>query len=266
METKKQSKRMHLMSLMKCRVTENGQFEYKLTKEGRECQFLQFLINTSNFTWRKSGEEKDTDEEYANNQCILSKLCAIGYLMIPEKQIHGKSPVHRAVVAYDPIIGSSRTGKTLLGLFIDQFKKAMKINAFDLQNPFVWGELGNNQLVIIDADRGEFNFEDLFPNITGDWFINKKCCCKEVIPVAKSPKIYITTNHPIRGAGSSFTDRRWMLSFSDFYSNTHVPADDFGKLFFCEWDYLDLCSAYQLISTCIKLYHMYGVVQSPEII
>ncbi len=79
-----------------------------------------------------------------------------------------------------------------------------------------------------------------------------------------SPKIYIATNHAIRGDGSSFTDRQWLLGFSDFYNDQHKPIDDFGCNFFSEWDFEQWNLCWNLIANCVQLYLQHGVVQAPQ--
>ena len=81
---------------------------------------------------------------------------------------------------------------------------------------------------------------------------------------ARSPKVYLTTNHSISGDGSSFLDRQWNIAFSDYYSDTHKPVDDFGALFFDEWDYEQWNLTWNLIAQSVQLYFKYGVVESPS--
>ena len=83
------------------------------------------------------------------------------------------------------------------------------------------------------------------------------------LPFTQSPKIYIATNHAIRGEGSSFTDRQWLLAFSDFYNDQHKPVDDFGSLFFSEWDFDQWNLCWNLLANCIQLYLTFGVIQAP---
>lgn len=93
----------------------------------------------------------------------------------------------------------------------------------------MWNDVvENTKLVFIDDVLINFNFELLFPNLTGDWTVNYKGGRRITLPFETSPKIYIATNHAIRCEGSSFTDRQWLLGFSDFYNDTHKPIDDFG--------------------------------------
>ncbi|KAA6342241.1 hypothetical protein EZS27_009971, partial [termite gut metagenome] len=65
------------------------------------------------------------------------------------------------------------------------------------------------------------------------------------------------------GTGSSFTDRQWLLAFSDFYNDEHKPVDDFGALFFDEWDFEQWNLTWNLLANCIQLYLKFGVTQAP---
>lgn len=67
-------------SLIQFHKTDNT-CHYELIQEGKKCQFLQFLINTSNFTWRKMPEEVTEEDKRQEASILLSKLCAIGYLI-----------------------------------------------------------------------------------------------------------------------------------------------------------------------------------------
>ncbi len=246
----------------------DGKYTYELSSEGKKCHYLQFLINTSNFTWRKKPEEVEEDELLENNLHLLSKLCAIGYMLMEAKD----NNVTRAVIGMDgkqSEVGESngRSGKSLVGELMRQVMPIVYIPGKkpDIFNDsFVWNDIDEKtRLVFIDDVLQNFNFEFLFPNLTGDWTVNKKGGSRITYPFAKSPKIYIATNHAIRGTGSSFTDRQWLIAFSDFYNDTHKPLDDFGVLFFSEWDFQQWNHCWNLLANCIQLYLRYGVVQAP---
>ena len=97
---------------------------YELTQEGKKCQFLQFLINTSNFTWRKMPEEVTEEDKRQEASILLSKLCAIGYLIFQKK----RPDVSRAVIATDYMNKEpGRSGKTLFVNFIAKFIQAEHI-------------------------------------------------------------------------------------------------------------------------------------------
>lgn len=247
---------------------ENGKCKFHLSEDGQQCHFLRFLENTSNFTWRKKTEEIVEDEVNENNIHLLSKLCAIGFMMMEAKD----NNVCRAIIGMDgrqSEVGESngRSGKSLIGELMRNVLPIVYIpgKKSDLLNDqFIWNDIQENtKLVFIDDVLLGFNLELLFPNITGDWTVNYKGGRRITLPFARSPKIYITTNHAIRGEGGSFRDRQWLIAFSDYYNDAHKPTDDFGSLFFSEWDYEQWNLTWNLLANCIQLYLTYGVVQAP---
>lgn len=247
---------------------QDGQCNYDVAQDGKACQFLQFLINASNFTWRKNPEEIEAAEENENRIHLLSKLCAIGYMAMEAKD----NNVARAVIGMDgkqSEVGESngRSGKSLIGELMRNVVPTAYISGKRndiFGDQFIWNDVQENtKLVFIDDVLQNFNFEFLFPNITGDWTINYKGGRRITIPFSQSAKIYIPTNHAIRGSGSSYNDRQWLIAFSDFYNDVHKPLDDFGCLFFSEWDYDQWNLAWNLLANCIQLYLKFGVVQAP---
>ena len=44
---------------------------------------------------------------------------------------------------------------------------------------------------------------------------------------------------------------------------SHKPVDDFGALFFTEWDFDQWNLCWNLLANCIQLYLTFGVVQAP---
>ena len=248
--------------------TDEDVYHYEISEEGEKCHYLQFLINTSNFTWRKPDNEVTDTERNENRTHLLSKLCAIGYMLMEAKD----NNVARAVIGMDgkqSEVGDSngRSGKSLIGELMRNVMPIAYIpgkNSDIFKDQFVWNDVQENtKLVFIDDVLQNFNFEFLFPNITGDWSVNYKGGRRMTLPFTQSPKIYIATNHAIRGEGSSFTDRQWLLAFSDFYNDQHKPVDDFGSLFFSEWDFDQWNLCWNLLANCIQLYLTFGVIQAP---
>lgn len=258
---------------------ENGNFDYTLSEAGQKCHMLQFLINTSNFTWRKEQAIKEGDnsekkleidltELQENKTHLISKLCAIGYMLMSCKDQN----VSRAVVAMDGKLSevgrsNGRSGKSVLGVMFRNLIPTVYINGKQEnleKDQFLWTEIEEKtKAVFLDDVRTNFSLEFLFACITGDWAVNYKGEGRRTFPFSKSPKIYITTNHALNGEGSSFNDRQWLIAFSDFYSDTHKPIHDFGCLFFDEWGFQQWNLLYNLIAECIQLYLRFGVVQAP---
>ena len=255
---------------------DTGEWDYHLTPAGVKCTFLRFLINTSNFTWKKkkaiaAGDERqslDETEEYENKVHLIAKLAAIGYMMMDCKDKANA----RAVIAMDgkqSEVGASngRSGKSLVGEAFKQVRKTVVINGKNSEmakDNFLWDEVTEKtRLVFIDDVRAGFDLEFLFANITGDWTVNYKGGRRCTFPFTRSPKIYITTNHAIKGDGSSFRARQWVIAFSDYYNDTFSPLDDFGQLFFDEWDFEQWNLFWNLLATCVQIYLRHGYVESP---
>lgn len=253
-----------------------GKWNYKLTKEGESCHFLQFLINASNFTWIKEKQIADgntdviiAEDEYAENRHhVVSKLAAIGYMLLKAKD----KSVTRAVIAMDgrqSEVGDSkgRTGKSLVGDALSKCIPSVYIpgkNKDMETDNFLWTEITDKtSMVFIDDVRVNFNFEFLFPNLTGDWKVNYKGGGRVTIPFSQSPKIFLPTNHAINGRGSSFEARQWKIAFSDFYNEKHQPPHDFGCLFFDDWEFTQWNLFWNLMATCVHIYLKHGVVEAP---
>lgn len=252
------------------RSEEDKSFSYRLSTAGRNCHFLRFLENASNFTWRKEkrGEEITETDRRENATHLISKLCAIGYLMLSAKD----KSVAKAVVAMDgkeSEVGDSngRSGKSLIGNLLEEVKSTVYINGKykDIESDaFLWDEMSvKTEIVVIDDVRTNFSLEFLFANITGNWAVNYKGGRRATFPFHQSPKIYLTTNHALNGEGSSFQDRQWSIAFSDFYNDTHKPVDDFGILFFDDWDFDQWNLCWNLLAECVQLYLRFGVVEAP---
>lgn len=268
----KHQKKEHVVELLPSLIDitrhEDGRWTYRITETGRKCDFLRFLENASNFTWRKPAAEITQEERDANAQHLISKLAAFGYMVASAKE----ASFSKAVIAMDgkqAEIGRSdgRTGKSLLGKAVGQVTKVKYYNGKDFatgNRQFIWhGVDSRTKLVLIDDCQKDFDFEDLFGLISGDWPVNPKNAAPYIIPYSESPKVYITTNHAVTGDGASYTDRQWMLAFSDFYNAEHKPEHDFKTYFFEGWDADQWDLFWNLVAQSLQVYFQYGFVGVP---
>lgn len=217
---------------------EDGNFIFKRTAEGRRCEFLTFLINTSNF-WRK---QKDITPKELREQTlhVISKVTAIGYLLNDYKF----QTELRAIVAVDGTmaeVGQSngRSGKSLVGVALSKFLSQTYIDGRTTtsDDQFMYTAVTpRTRNIFFDDAMKDFNYEKLFGAITGDLAVNPKNKDRFIIPNARSPKFYITTNHAIPTRSKSTFDRISFLIFSDWYSVAHSPYQDFGHQLFSDWD------------------------------
>lgn len=244
-------------------------FNVNFGPDAKHCDYLQFLINTSNFWWKKQTDEPLTDEELQENRLhLVAKLTAFGYLT---HQFFDPGNA-KAIIGMDgkiSEIGSSNggSGKSIFGEAIGKVVPQVIIPAKAknlTEDPFLF-EMVNETTdsVFLDDVRANLDFEHLFPFITGNFMVNQKGIGRFTIEKSLTPKFYIPTNHAINGEGSSYSRRQSYIAFSDYYNDEHRPIDDFGKLFFDDWGSEDWNLFYNLVAECVQLYLRLGLVEPP---
>lgn len=254
-----------------------GEFTYTLSPEAENCHFQKYLWYTSNFYWEddKTGLDESKLSALQLHEIkmhYLAKITAIGYLLHSFKD----PSVAKAVIAMDgkmSEIGSSngRSGKSLLGDAINEVVPSVYISGKQkdiAEDRFLFEEVNESTAVVyIDDVRVNFDFEHFFPMITGQMKIEAKGIRRYTPPKDKTPKFLITTNHAINGESGSFKDRQFLLAFSDWYHRKETserrPIDDFGVMFFSEWDYNQKNLFFNFMANCIQIYLQHGLIEAP---
>jgi hypothetical protein len=246
-----------------------GEYTVNFTEAGRKCHFLTFLYDTSNFYHKTKVDDLTLSMTFETQKHLLSKLCAIGYLLhnyIDDSRSY-------AVIANDGKIGNvngshGRSGKSLVGCAVGHMlpQKVIPGKAKDLtMDKFLWhGVNEKTKNVFFDDVQKKFDFEFLFPVITGPLEVNEKSGRRFVIPKDKKPKIIITTNFTIEGDSDSFEDRQFNIIFSDYYTPHNKPEHKFGMLFWSDWDFEQWNLFYNLMAECVQLWLKYGKVEPPS--
>lgn len=173
-----------------------------------------------------------------------------------------------AVILNDEVISDNPEGGTGKGLFMNalaQMKKLVVIDgkSFTFERSFAYQLVSaDTQILCFDDVKKYFDFERLFSVVTEGLTLEKKNKDAIKIPFHKSPKIAITTNYAIKGAGNSFARRKWELELHQYYSKSFTPLDEFGKLMFGDWDDDDWCQFDNYMIGCLQAYMRTGLVKS----
>jgi hypothetical protein len=173
-----------------------------------------------------------------------------------------------AVILNDEVISDNPEGGTGKGLFMSalgQMKKVVTIDgkSFTFERSFAYQLVSaDTQILVFDDVKKYFDFERLFSLITEGLTLEKKNKDAIKIPFNKSPKIAITTNYAIKGAGNSFARRKWELELHQHYNKNLSPLDDFGKLMFSDWNDDEWCEFDNYMIGCVKSYLATGLVKS----
>ena len=120
----------------------------------------------------------------------------------------------------------------------------------------------DTQILVFDDVKKYFDFERLFSVVTEGLTLEKKNKDAIKIPFSKSPKIAITTNYAIKGAGNSFARRKWELELHQHYNKNFTPLDEFGKLMFGDWNDDEWCDFDNYMIRCLQDYLTNGLVES----
>jgi hypothetical protein len=172
------------------------------------------------------------------------------------------------VILNDEVISDNPEGGTGKGLFMSalgQMKKVVTIDgkSFTFERSFAYQLVSaDTQILVFDDVKKYFDFERLFSLITEGLTLEKKNKDAIKIPFNKSPKIAITTNYAIKGAGNSFARRKWELELHQHYNKNLSPLDDFGKLMFSDWNDDEWCEFDNYMIGCVKSYLATGLVKS----
>jgi hypothetical protein len=230
----------------------------KLTINNQECEYMNFLINTSRTYWRKEletqfeGKPIEEKKEYHNThrfeisstyltdeenqiqqQHLLSKFFAIGYMLHKYK----RQSFARMVYIMDDLekeLEEERnggSGKSMILKGIDcLFPKRVIIDGMQsnlLTNPFILGEVTKETDYILLEDLAQhYSIEPYYNWITGS--LNVRPIYKQGFELSffDAPKIALTRNYGLKGNIKATLRRILFLSTSDYY---HVISDQYNE-------------------------------------
>jgi hypothetical protein len=213
-----------------------------------KCDFKKFVSNIN------GGDEER----------VKSMESTIGFLL------HGYKNLSfcPAVILNDEVISDNPEGGTGKGLLMSALSKMKKLvvidgKSFAFERSFAYQLVSaDTQILCFDDVRKHFDFERLFSVVTEGLTLEKKNKDAIKIPFSRSPKIAITTNYAIKGAGNSFARRKWELELHQYYNKNFTPLDEFGKLMFGDWNDDDWCEFDNYMIGCLTNYLRTGLVKS----
>lgn len=220
-------------------------------RDNKECVFWEFInIIASN-----------------QDERIRSIISIIGYL------IHSyKDPsCAKAIILMDSEIdvesdeANGGTGKSLIGKAIGYIIPSLFIDGKTMksQDKFRLSALNNHhRIIFFDDVKKDFDFESLYPLITGDLYIEKKYKNAVVIPNKESPKILITSNYIVKGGGGNAEKRRKVeFEVSSYFKNELTPLEEFGHRFFDDWDIDEWIQFDNFMIRALQFYLKNGLIE-----
>ena len=198
------------------------EFTIPITSHG---QFFDFMYIIS---------KKDSDR-------LRALQTAMGYLL----HRYNDPSLPKAIIFLDEKISfdgtaNGGTGKGILALALGHCKNLEVIDGQQLKSDSRFKNQRidvTTDILLFDDVSKKFTLDDIKSMITSGITVEKKGKDEVHIPAKDAPKIMISSNYIVGGTGGS-TDlrRRYEFEVADYFSNTYTPINEFGNLFFDEWD------------------------------
>ena len=200
-----------------------------------------------------------------------SIISIIGYL------IHSfKNPsCAKAIILMDSEIdvefneANGGTGKSLIGKAVGQIVPNLFIDGKTMksQDKFrLSGLNSHHRIIFFDDVKKDFDFESLYPIITGDLYIEKKYKNAIVIPSSETPKILITSNYVVKGGGGNAEKRRKVeYEVSTYFKNVLTPKEEFGHQLFDDWDEEEWTKFDNFMLVALQYYLKKGLLEPKSI-
>lgn len=252
----------------------------QVTKDGVE---LISYIDVDGYIWKEQIIKRDFTRlpSHDNNfQDFVHKVSAqdderiramestLGYLIHTFKD----KTDQKAIIFNDQEIDDNPnggSGKSLMLTAIGNIRKIIKIDgkAFNpSKSDFVYQRVNlDTQVLAFDDVKKHFDFEQLFSLITEGIPVNRKNKDEIYIPFERSPKIVITTNYVISGAGTSHDRRRHEIEFFQYFNSQRNPQDEYGKLLFDEWTASEWANFDNYMLNNLQMYLQNGLLRSKSI-
>ena len=226
--------------------------EFKLIDSDREklvedCDFAKFIWNVSN---------KKTER--------FESLCSIIGYMIHEYKDPSEN---KAIILMDEVISDNPEGGTGKGIVMNALSQIREMiiqdgKNFTFNSRFSFQDVSHSTSILtFDDVKINFDIERLFSVMTDGLSVEQKGKKRFRIDKDDIPKTLISTNYVIKGRGNSHERRRCEFEFSQHYNGVNTPLDEFGKLFFSEWDRDQWSLFDNFIIRCVQFYLERGLIQ-----
>lgn len=264
-----------------------GEDLYGIKVEEKNCDYLNFLIQTSRVHWEAERAEfvkrgyKEEDffektkfkirseylsEEQNNEQetHLVNKIFTIGYML------HRFKDSSRPWVPYgvdnavtEDKVAEGGSGK---GLFMSVFNYVMSVVVINGKSDFekdrFWLEnvTKHTDLILLDDVKRSFDLQFLYSITTGNMEKDTKNVSKEIISKKDSPKLAVLSNYALRDMQGSSIRRRLLFSFSDIYHSKNEvreernPVHDFGYNLFDDWEEKQWFKLINFLCQCTSYY------------
>ena len=219
-------------------------------------------LNTDTVFWNFLIKLANSDDGRLNHLITI-----IGY-SLHNYRSHANT---RAIIINDETVSENPeggSGKSLFALSLGKIRNLVLKDgkSFTPKKSFGWSDIDETvDLVLIDETGIDFSFEDLFSVISLGIPVERKNRDGYYLPIEKSPLFIITSNNIVAGYSGSFKRRQYNVDIHQYFNAKRTPKDEFGHLFFLDWDDDEWAKFDLFMASCIQFYLANGVIEPPEI-
>lgn len=225
-----------------------------------------------NPTRQKDGQFEDFCSKLSKDDLDRLKALktAIGYLL----HRHNNPSLVKAILLIDENAtkGGETNGGTGKSLIFKALSKCSETVLIDGKNMKTDSRFNNQRLKhtsdIINYDdiNNKFSLEQIYSMTTSGIIIEQKGKDECILSSEDAPKIMITSNQHVHGpGGSSDRRRRYEFEVSNYFSDTWSPKDEYGNLFFDEWDENEWIKFDYFMIECVQLFLTEGLIEAKSL-
>lgn len=240
----------------------------------------KFIYNTGRTFWRK--EEANIPlsalEKAEHDLHFISKVCALGYMMYRYKELSTAWMVYGMETTQGEL-GEHKggTGKSMFFHLMEFVRTVYErdgqgVKQDEDETAFSGVRRGETDLIYFDDLKKDYDLHRFMPMISSKMAVRNKHENKVVIDFEDSPKIALTSNHPISHFDASLRRRTWFLGFSDYYYSDNpqlgiigrTPRSEFGMNLPYDLQPADMNKFYNFMAWCLHTYIcIHNKVQPP---
>lgn len=249
---------------------QNGILE--VTKDGSK---LVDYIDVDGYIWKSQIIKREFksldkfDNEYKNfiknisNNKPNSIESVLGYLLSGYKNKMN----NKAIILNDEVISENPEGGTGKGLFIQGLRQIRMVSildgkTFDDKKSFPYQTVSQDtQILVFDDVKKNWDFESKFSIVTEGITLERKNKDAIKLSVEESPKMVVSTNYAIKGAGNSHERRRHEVEISQYYGRHLTPYEEFKKQLFDDWTDAEFMKFDNYMVYCLSKYLKNGLIE-----
>ena len=174
---------------------------------------------------------------------------------------------NKAIILNDEVISENPEGGTGKGLFIQGLRQIRMVSildgkTFDDKKSFPYQTVSQDtQILVFDDIKKNWDFESKFSIVTEGITLERKNKDAIKLSVEESPKMVVSTNYAVKGAGNSHERRRHEIEISQYYGKHLTPYDEFGKQLFDDWTDAEFLRFDNYMVYCLMIYLKNGLIK-----